>query len=128
MLSHLLPRQTQKPQTMNPNISTLTRPASLPYKDQECQEFVPIIHHIDHEVLLTNQVNLLRICPCFTCILQPYRTTPLVLPHAKTIPDIGETQNNLISTTKEPQAAQVQALNFGIYPTHYLSPTAIPPL
>ena len=33
-----------------------TSPTSLPYKDQECQEFVPTINHIDHEVLLTNQV------------------------------------------------------------------------
>ena len=79
----------------------------MPYKDQECQEFVPIVNYVDDIVLLTNQVNLFRICPCFTFILQPYHTTPLVLAHAKTIHNMGETQNNLISTTKEPQAAQV---------------------
>ena len=40
-------------------------------------------------------------------MLQPYRTTPLVLPHAKTIHDKGKTQNKFISATKEPQTGQV---------------------
>jgi len=85
ILSHLLPKPGGQQ-------APLQRPSSLPYKDQECQEFVPTVNYIDHEVLIANQ---------------PYRTTPLVLPHAKTIHDGGEMNKNIISTTKkEPQGSQ----------------------
>ena len=110
MLSHLLPRQQQNQESHSHHISAMARPISVPYKNQEYQEFVPIANQVDDEVLLTNQVNLLRIFSCFTYILQPYRTTPLVLPHAKTIHDMGETGNNLISTTKKPQADKVHLI------------------
>ena len=38
---------------------------------------------------------------------QPYRTTPLVLPHAKTIHDHGEVGNKFISTVREDNQPRV---------------------
>ena len=51
ILSHLLPKPGGQQ-------SPLQRPSSLPYKDQECQEFVPTVNYIDHEVLIANQVGM----------------------------------------------------------------------
>merc|ERR1712098_584462 len=68
VLSTLLPRTPS-------SCSPVARPPSLPHQQMEYQEYVPITNNIEHEVLIDNQ---------------PYRTTPLVLPHAKTIHDTGE--------------------------------------
>ena len=51
ILSHLLPKPGGQQ-------APLQRPSSLPYKDQECQEFVPTVNYIDHEVLIANQVGI----------------------------------------------------------------------
>jgi len=83
MLSTLLPRHTAK-QTL-PSSSPIQRP----YPAQENQEIVPVTNimnnnTIEHEVLIENQ---------------PYRTTPLVLPHAKTIHHMGDINKKFYSTT-----------------------------
>jgi len=39
-------------------------------------------------------------------VLQPYRTTPLVLPHAKTIHDVGNPNTKFIASVQEPQTGQ----------------------
>lgn len=79
MLSHLLPKQQAKDNSFHLPVQ---RPTTLPYKEQECQEVVP------HEVLVENQ---------------PYRTTPLVLPHAKTIHDTGDINKKFYSASQESQ-------------------------
>merc|ERR1712025_138209 len=61
--------------TLLPRTPSSCSPPSLPHQQMEYQEYVPITNNIEHEVLIDNQ---------------PYRTTPLVLPHAKTIHDTGE--------------------------------------
>merc|ERR1712002_254161 len=79
MLSTLLPRHTARQ----------TPPSSSPtqrlHHGQEYQEIVPVDNYdnIEHEVLIENQ---------------PYRTTPLVLPHPKTIHHMGEINKKFYST------------------------------
>jgi len=78
-LSTLLPRQNARQ----------TPPSSSPtqrlHHGQEYQEIVPLNNddNIEHEVLIENQ---------------PYRTTPLVLPHPKTIHHMGEKNKKFYST------------------------------
>jgi len=101
MLSNVLPRQ---PQGVT-SLTTVTKPNQLPstktlvsqhFQDQNgnlgnCAAYGSPSSLNDNEVLIVNQ---------------PYRTTPLVLPHAKTIHDIGNPKNKFISPTKEPQPGQ----------------------
>merc|ERR1719495_685120 len=65
MLSNLLPRQAPKQA-----IYSLTAMSRSPQHEAPSP-----VQQVEHEVLITNQ---------------PYRTTPLVLPHAKTIHDVDE--------------------------------------
>lgn len=76
MLSNLLPRQAQKQATYSPPVMSRSPQ----------HEATSSVQQVEHEVLITNQ---------------PYRTTPLVLPHAKTIHDVGEAQKTLASLSTE---------------------------
>ena len=99
MLSTLLPRHTAK-QTL-----PSSPPIQRPYPAQENQEIVPVTNimnnnTIEHEVLIENQVsNKEDEDKVLYCLLQPYRTTPLVLPHAKTIHHMGDINKKFYSTT-----------------------------
>jgi len=71
MLSNLLPRQTPpKQHTFAP--LPVARAPQLTLTSQDHNEFLPSCQSLEPEAILTNQ---------------PYRTLPLVLPHAKTIHD-----------------------------------------
>jgi len=80
MLSTLLPRHTAR---QTPPSSS---PAQRQHHEKMYQEIVPLDNddNIEHEVLIDNQ---------------PYRTTPLVLPHPKTIHHKGEINKKFYSTT-----------------------------
>jgi len=82
-LSTLLPRQTP------PSSSPIQRQ----HHGQESQDIVPVDNYdnIEHEVLIENQ---------------PYRTTPLVLPHPKTIHHKGEINKKFYSTTAAKDGGQ----------------------
>merc|ERR1711962_1763038 len=80
MLSTLLPRHTAR---QTPPSSS---PTQRQHHEKMYQEIVPLDNddNTEHEVLIDNQ---------------PYRTTPLVLPHPKTIHHKGEINKNFYSTT-----------------------------
>ena len=44
-------------------------------------------------------------------LLQPYRTTPLVLPHAKTIHDVGEQGNKFLTPSRQTDSAAATVRN-----------------
>lgn len=50
----------------------------------------PVSHQASDEVLIDNQ---------------PYRTTPLVLPHAKTIHDLGDQGNKFVTPSRQPDSS-----------------------
>jgi len=80
VLSTLLPRHTAR---QTPPSSS---PAQRQHHEKMYQEIVPLDNddNTEHEVLIDNQ---------------PYRTTPLVLPHPKTIHHKGEINKKFYSTT-----------------------------
>merc|ERR1719499_2452338 len=98
-LQTLLPRQQQTPSTNNGYPTSLVVHRSLPSS-----------RHINNsnktptndQFRNNNQQNFQKPNDADLNIeKQPYRTTPLVLPHAKTIHDIGEVGNKYVTPTKE---------------------------
>jgi len=94
-LQNLLPRQTTSPTSVNGNpreeIVQRRLPAS-PVRGVKIQQSSAIHHH--HQEYQEPEVNIEN---------QPYRTTPLVLPHAKTIHDTNQPGNKYVSSVRDHQ-------------------------
>jgi len=95
-LQNLLPRQNPSPPSINGNpreVVVQKRLPTSPARVVNIQRSSPIYQH--HQEYQEPEVNIEN---------QPYRTTPLVLPHAKTIHDnSNHPGNKYISSVRDPQ-------------------------
>ena len=55
--------------------------------------------------MIDNQVSLNLSRLSTSDLVQPYRTTPLVLPHAKTIHDLGDQGNKFVTPSRQPDTS-----------------------
>jgi len=99
-LQSLLPKQ---PETNNGYPSSMVVNRSLPQTSvgqpqTKTNQISPLLIHHQDPQQIEPEVNIEK---------QPYRTTPLVLPHAKTIHDHGEVGNKFISTVREDNQPRV---------------------
>merc|ERR1719499_2054957 len=98
-LQTLLPRQQQTPSTNNGYPTSLVVHRSLPSSRHINNSNKTLTNN---QFRNNNQQNSQKPTDADLNIeKQPYRTTPLVLPHAKTIHDIGEAQKTLASSSTE---------------------------
>jgi len=113
-LQNLLPKQQQTPSTKNGYPSSMVVHRSLPQtsvgqpQTKPNQISAPLIHHQNQQQLEPAELNIEK---------QPYRTTPLILPHAKTIHDHGEVGNKFISTVREDNQPRPYRTSTLIMPT-----------
>jgi len=109
-LQSLLPKQ---PETNNGYPSSMVANRSLPrtsvgQPQTKTNQISPLLIHHQDPQQIEPEVNIEK---------QPYRTTPLVLPHAKTIHDHGEVGNKFISTVREDNQPRPYRTSTLIMPT-----------